>query len=384
MSEYTSDTSGISSLSGFSYQIRVFVLYMLQMTEYERIEFETWDDVAVRQVSSANFDEANDKFRSVVRNAQGIRAIQVKRTALDMATCKQVLLNWMLLENSDIDVQEYILYTDGTYGNRDIMFNVTSDELYSEVMATTKKKSATIRRVKDALGDKAEFERIFNSIRKKYRYNDSDVDSEIVNAGRILFHRDALLPLVYIERVTELLNHITVEIIDHVNSKQPYMIRYAEMIQCIEEICIRITNKEIIPAYSDFKKINDIDFESLDVASSREYLQLKSCNLSIPIIRRHLIEKGYYQHIRFGYMETNKKTQIEDIEETAYGNFENAKIKLQVANTDTPIGRLTQTIDAPNSYAVNDQVRHGASIFLTRAEETERLISWEDSDNAKN
>ena len=81
---------------------------------------------------------------------------------------------------------------------------------------------------------------------------------------------------------------------------------------------------------------------------------------------------------------TNKKTQIEDIEETSFGNFENVKVRLQVANTDTPLGRLTQTIDAPNSYAANDQIRHGASIFLTRAEETERLISWEDSDNAKN
>ena len=63
MSDHTPDTSGISSLSGFSYQIRVFVLYMLQMSEGETIEFETWDDVAVRHVSARNIDAANENFK---------------------------------------------------------------------------------------------------------------------------------------------------------------------------------------------------------------------------------------------------------------------------------------------------------------------------------
>lgn len=221
MSECTPDTSGISSLAGFSYQIRVFMLNTLQMTEHETVEFETWDDVAVKQITPSNIDTSSDCFKNIFNASDGIRAIQVKRTALNASTCKQVLLNWMLLEHSEITVQKYILYTDPSYGNTDIMFEITADKLFSEVMCSNKKSSAAITKVKTALSDKAEFERVYNSIKGKYQYMDVDVDSEIEKAARILFHKGAVLPYVYFERIAELLKRITVELIEHINSRQP-------------------------------------------------------------------------------------------------------------------------------------------------------------------
>lgn len=44
--------SGLSSLSGFSYQIKVFILRLTQLQQGQRVEFETLDDVAVRSLSS--------------------------------------------------------------------------------------------------------------------------------------------------------------------------------------------------------------------------------------------------------------------------------------------------------------------------------------------
>lgn len=42
--------SGLSSLSGFSYQIKVFILRLTQLQQGQQVEFETLDDVAVRSL----------------------------------------------------------------------------------------------------------------------------------------------------------------------------------------------------------------------------------------------------------------------------------------------------------------------------------------------
>ena len=92
MPDYTPDNSGITSLNGFSYQIKVFVNYMPQMNENESIGFETWDDVAIKQVTPSTLDSHSDSFRSLLHNGSEITAIQVKHTILDTSTCKQILL----------------------------------------------------------------------------------------------------------------------------------------------------------------------------------------------------------------------------------------------------------------------------------------------------
>ena len=37
----------------------------------------------------------------------------------------------------------------------------------------------------------------------------------------------------------------------------------------------------------------------------------------------------------------------------------------------------------PNSYADSDQIKFGSGIYLTREDEKEHKISWEDEDNAE-
>lgn len=36
-----------------------------------------------------------------------------------------------------------------------------------------------------------------------------------------------------------------------------------------------------------------------------------------------------------------------------------------------------------NTYAVNEQIKYGSEIYLTRDEEKERQISWKDEENEK-
>lgn len=46
---YIPDESGINSLGGFAYQIKVFVSYMLSMDEGMQAEFETVDRYSYKQ-----------------------------------------------------------------------------------------------------------------------------------------------------------------------------------------------------------------------------------------------------------------------------------------------------------------------------------------------
>ena len=47
------------------------------------------------------------------------------------------------------------------------------------------------------------------------------------------------------------------------------------------------------------------------------------------------------------------------------------------------MNRLEETKKRSNSYADSEQIRYGAVIYLTREDEIEHQISWEDEDNAE-
>lgn len=52
------NNAGLNSLSGFSYQIKVFMLQLARLKEKQRVEFETLDDVTVRYIP--NKDSVSD------------------------------------------------------------------------------------------------------------------------------------------------------------------------------------------------------------------------------------------------------------------------------------------------------------------------------------
>lgn len=87
--------SGLSSLSGFSYQIKVFILRLTQLQQGQRVEFETLDDVAVRSLSSK--DSISDScFKWKVDETSSIEVFQVKQTNVSESVRRQVLYNWLL------------------------------------------------------------------------------------------------------------------------------------------------------------------------------------------------------------------------------------------------------------------------------------------------
>ena len=55
------------------------------------------------------------------------------------------------MEGSDENVTDYILFTDSSYENSDIVFEVSAEELYSEVLDTKKTQKATIAKSEEKI-----------------------------------------------------------------------------------------------------------------------------------------------------------------------------------------------------------------------------------------
>lgn len=383
MTTYKPDSSGIFSLSGFSFQIRVFVYYLLTLKEGMQIEFETIDDVNIRKINHSEIDDFDEKFVNRIVGCNNNVAIQVKRTSISESSAIKILLNWILLESSEHIITKYVLFTDDEYKNVDIIFNKPAQELFEFIKNSTQGSRATVTKVKKMYKEFEDFIKIYSSIKDKYEFvSIENLDEKIDESCSEHFRKAGINKVVYYNRIKELLKHITVQIMESINRKRPYTLCYPEFITLLEDICSRMTEQITIPHYSDFKKLHTIDFNDLNIASSREYKQLLACKLPQPLIKVHLGYCEYYKDLRFRYMETNKLAKIENIEETTYENYELAKFKLKEDGRDKPYNRLEETLQRSNAHADNEQIRFGSGIYLTKEGIKDKQISWEDEDNA--
>lgn len=382
---YEQDNSGILSLGGFAFQIKVFVYYLSKLTKESQIEFETIDDVSIKNFKHQDIDDESEHFITKIIETDSYEAIQVKRTKITDTSALQIIWNWMLIEESDINVSQYTLYTDEDYGNVDIIFNNSPRDIFDKMNKSNKKKNASITRVKMLFNnDFAKFESTYYSIKNKHKLvSRNNIDEDISDAYSLHFRKTTSNEVVYFQRLGELLQHITSQILDSVLAKKPYKINYYEYLDLIEDITNRFTPEVTEPNYSDFKAINKVDINEIESLNPREYMQLISCALPQNLIINYLTQKFFYEHVRLNYMYNNKKSKIKDIEETAFENFESVKFNLQRQNKDLPFNRFQETISMSNSYVSSDQTRHGSAIYLTKDDIGEQQISWEDDDNAK-
>lgn len=377
------DQSGINSLAGFAYQIKVFAYYAFDLKDKMEIEFETIEDVNFKTITSAQIDKQSHNFVCRATEYGVNKVIQVKHTSISNSVAKQMILNWILLEKSSYNVEKYILFTEKSYQNNGNIFSTDAKALHKIVVASVQKENATITKVKGIFKtDFAGFEKAYKTIQDKFEFIDLDnIDFEIDKKASIHF-RKAANAVVFGQRLKEFLQHITIKILEAVQNKKPYVLTYSEFINIIEEISNRFTPEITAPCYSDFKKINKIDIKDSKLSSSREFIQLQSCGLTDSLIKQHLLFGMYYYVTSLKYMENNRAKRIEEIEETTFENFENIKFALKKNKIDTPYNRLDETKKQPNSFAENDQIKYGSSIHLTKEDIGENQISWEDDDNA--
>mgnify|MGYP001789918031 CR=1 FL=1 len=80
---------GIISLSGFAFQIRVFIYYLSEISDGESLGYEVLDDIVLK---NDNLDEIDTNI--FVKGIPTFKAIQVKKSDLKQADMKKILKNW--------------------------------------------------------------------------------------------------------------------------------------------------------------------------------------------------------------------------------------------------------------------------------------------------
>lgn len=376
------DKSGIYSLAGFAYQIKVFAYYSFDLNKDMQIEFETIDDVNLKFVKRGQLDNNSHKYICKITENGINKTIQVKHTSVSKKVAKQLILNWILLEGSSYNIENYILFTEAKYKNKDNIFSEDMENLYEEIQRSEKKENSAMTKVKNLYkNDKAGFFDAYECIKNKFEFiSIENLDEEINEKASIHFRKEAS-ETIFAQRMNEYLQKITCDILDAINNVEPFILSFKKFMDIVEDISQRFSKKITLPSYSEFKKINSIDLTSSKFSSSREYLQLKMCNLSDYLLETNLIYNMYYSHTRLLYMENNKFDKIDDIQETTFENFQKVKYNLSKNNQDTPYNRLEETQKFSNSYAYNEQIKYGSCIYLTRDDIQDIQISWKDKDN---
>lgn len=378
---------GLFSLSGFAYQIRVFVHYLPSLKDGMQLEFETLDDISIKKFDINNIQEYCDNTVNLIKESSKSTAVQVKRTKITLDVAKKVLYNWLLLERVNKNIIGYVLAVDEPNKPSQSIFNIPHQDLFNEIINSKRKSSALISKVKNAYAGYFNlFESTYDKIKANLLINTySDIDRDIEIAYSTLFHKPAVTEPVFRARIRELLTHYTSEIISSANQWKPYICDFAKFYCQIENIIKRFDDVNHIPQYCNFKNIHTINFYDLAIAHSRECLQLKACSSDQKFWEKYLMQGLYYNDLRLYCLENNQQGTVSNLEITAHDNFSISKEVLKQNGQDLPINRLNNTTSKSNSYAANEQIRSGVAIHLTKETiEKDMQISWEDKDNATN
>lgn len=371
------DNGGIYSLAGFAYQIKVFVLNVLELKNGYTLEYETIDDVALKMAAD-KLDEHEDDLCSIF-TATSRRAIQVKKTQVTNSIAKKVVKNWILADKNNADIEQFVLVTDREV-DMDVFVDLDVDEIFKEVNAATGNKSidAKVKKIGYTETELKQKVRDIVSMSSIQKYE--NIDTEIENKFNDFFIRYGVSEATYYIRIKEFLQQITVEILDAVGNGQPYLLTYESMSKIKNRIVTNYTDEKWEPSFSQFRRLKKVNLEDLAVIKSREYRQLKTCeSLKEEDIYRHLQWGEYYVNSKRGYYERGMAFFVEDIENTAYDNFCDAKMELRNRVEDTPDNRLIETKSKSNSKAVDEQIRYGVCINLTSEDTDESIqISWKD------
>ena len=253
--------AGLNSLSGFSYQIKVFILKMTQLKENQQVEFETLDDVTTRSLSADNKVTDFCIKRYVAAESSGIEVFQVKQTDVTKSVARKVLYNWLLAYNENSDITSFHLYVDDQYSvGINLFCSNNAKQEYDIVIESNKSEQALITRVKRLYNGKfEEFKNAYQTICNNAHIDSiNSIDRSISNQLVAPFHATAAgIGSTYFEkRIYELVTKICARIIDSAGRRIPYICGHAEYMQLCEEICRNISPSQYTPDYESYRGAN--------------------------------------------------------------------------------------------------------------------------------
>lgn len=374
---------GIVSLSGFAYQIKIFIFLLASLEKGEQIGFETLDDIAIQNI--AHSDDDNDFCIKTKTDSSNVCTVfQVKQTNVSSLKSHDILYNWMLALNQNRKVSKFELYIDDSYTAKTAAFTNGYAKVYSTVISSSKGKDALITKVKSIYADDPEqFQKDYDFIVANYTLKPMhDIDSQLLCAFSTALHLDAnsVGPVYAEQRINELITKVSARIMDSAGKRKPFYSCREEIMQICDEICRNICPNKYEPDYASFEQLHAFATISEDLQETRAYKQLQYCELSTSRTIKHLLWQQYYTNIRHHYLVDGQQSKIDSIEDIAYENHNDVVMELQENGNDTPRLRLAKTKQQDIDALADEHSRWGAYVFLTN-DTGIRQISWKDDDN---
>lgn len=374
------NNAGLNSLSGFSYQIKVFIYRLTMLIPGQQVEFETLDDVAVRFLPT-NDTISDSCLKWSIDNDSTIEVFQVKQTNVTEKVGRQILYNWLLAYNQRAEITTFTIYIAAGYMVNEVAFTNDPTVEYKNIINSNQSENALVSRVKKIyINNFEKFEKDYNLIREKHKIEYLNNIDELIKKQLITTFHATGTDIYFDARIEELFRRVCARIMDCAGNRIAYVCTQVEYMKLCEEICNNISSTQYSPDYEAFCQIFTPKDLTNTFKSSREYQQLCYCDLSSRDILEHLRWEQYYQNIRQHLISDAKKNVILKTEKIAYQNHTDVVLELQEDKKDSPRRRLIQTRRSPISTLHDEFSRWGTYIYLTK-ENVPNQISWKDEKN---
>lgn len=379
------DKSGLQSLAGFCFQIKVYIYYLSNISERDIVAFEKNDDIEVES------EEEKQLEQLVLKQSLGskIHLIQVKKTNIDKESKNKIIYNWMLATVNPQKNSKYTLYTKREYKKALDLKTDSVENLYKSIESLSPDPKSIIYKIKEKFPTYESFEIMYNHVTSHYEVKSSkDIDQLIYHAYKDKLLAGSISKEIYSARLNSLIRDIQYEILASVQKIEPYTVNYSKMHRFINECIVSINEDVFRLNYVSFRK-QHIPFIKQKYLDAREYLQLSACypqESKLNDLEEHLVYMQYYEEFRFQNMRSLKNIFVEDVEHETFTYFKEVldDIDLEILN-DTPILRLKETkkLNYSNSYLKHIPgskfLSSGTCIFLTKeSTENYKKISWRD------
>ncbi len=323
--------AGISSLRGFLYQIKVFILNVINNVSVCDVTYEGMDDIEC----------SNDKDKLFYHNIESLTKptlIQVKNGNINKSVIAKVVLNW--LKNGLLDNAVYSLFHSNAYEFE------SKDNIVNDIINKLKKANkgedapridSTYRAVylkyiePDGNFNEEKLKNDLGVIVQSFLENkkllsETDVERAIIEDYSTTYCKDINSDEAKERRVIKLIDKIQAELFAKVKTGKNYKITQADFIKIHNNIVGQIQDNLYQPDWLSFKKKTTTQekIDEIFKANEREVKQLSLLGMSQLEILNYLGYEIFYRDIREVY-DSFGDNQMDMIESTAYDVYNDAK-----------------------------------------------------------
>ena len=368
------NNAGITSQYGFLFQRKAFILLALENIGIKKaFTFEGKDDIEItgdESIYSVKASESN--------------YIQVKSGTVSEECFSKVVCNWLLLDKTDPDTTMLL------FAENPLPDNITEDMIFEAILKGKEKKQNSIAR-KTYNKFHVVIENNPDSLKKQIRElldqicydicSMQDLDHRLEQVFFSNFCQDITeYDLAKSKRLERLISYINQDIDNAIKAKKPFTLLFSDLIKHIMKVCEEITDHRYIAKIPELKK--KFRKEATQIATDhtlREVRQLYLVDQANDFVIDGIVHELIYKDFRDIYS-IQKETEIINLEENAFENYQSALFALDKAEAAIPHKVYQNTI----SLSIGGELlpdgpiyRKGCYVYLTRDDIAPEIqITW--------